>query len=332
MSRRVLVTGGGGFLGGHVCAALNARGDQAIGLDLAFPKPQVGWTQIEGSILDAELLARAADGVDAIIHAAAIADLWTRRAEDYERINVGGTRAVCAAARTAGARLVHVSSYTTLVAGPDRPERTLDETHEIAPDALLGAYPRSKRRAELAILDAVEAGLDASIVLPSSPVGPGDHRLTPPSKMIRDFARGALPAYLDCLINLVDARAVADGILAAMDRGAPGRRYLLTGEDLPLGDVAALIERDTGTPAPKARAPYRLAWSAAWVEAGLSALTGRPPNAPLTGVRLAGRRVRFSNARAREELGFAPPPLETALKDALLWMAETGLAPHPPAG
>jgi dihydroflavonol-4-reductase len=71
--------------------------------------------------------------------------------------------------------------------------------------------------------------------------------------------------------------------------------------------------------------PQWLALAAARAGAGVSALTGRPPPAPLTGVRLAGRRVRFDNAKARDELGFAPPPVDQALADAVSWMRETGL-------
>lgn len=333
---RVLVTGGGGFLGGHVCAALHARGDQPIAFDRAFPNAEAPWTQRPGSILDEAALRAAMAGVSGVVHAAALADLWRRDPHEYERVNHQGARRVAQAARAAGARLIHVSSYTTLIAGPDRPERTVDETREIAPEALLGPYPRAKRRAELVVREAAAAGLDAWTVLPSSPLGPGDHRLTPPSRLVRDLARGGLPALLACLINLVDVRAVAAGVVAALD--APGKgvgeRFLLTGTDHELGDLAAMVAARTGVQAPKARAPYRLAWTAAWVEAGLARLTGRAPSAPLTGVRLAGRRVRFSNAKARAALGFAPPPTEVALDAALAWMATQGLIdqPDPPAG
>ncbi len=333
---RVLVTGGGGFLGGHVCAALHARGDEPIALDVAFPDAAAPWTQLTGSVLDARALRHALAGAHAVVHAAALADLWRRDPDDYDRINHTGTRGVAEAARAAGVRLVHISSYTTLVAGPDRPERTLDEATQPALSALLGAYPRSKRRGEMAVREAAARGLDAWVLLPSSTLGPHDHHLTPPGRLIRDLARGVLPALLPSLINLVDVRAVADGVLAALDApgSGAGDRFLLSGADHELDEVAEMVAARTGVPAPQARAPYRLAWMAAWVEAGLAQLTGRTPTAPLTGVRLAGRRVRFSNAKARAVLGFAPPPTRAALDEALAWMAADGLIPppHPPAG
>ena len=329
MSPPTLVTGAGGFLGRQVVAALLARGEAARGLDLSFPAPLPdGAEPIEGSILDPDLLARSARGTGAVIHCAAVTGLWARHPVVYDRVNTRGTCEVLIAARRAGARMVHVSSYTTLIGGPDRGEETLDETVELAPSRMLGRYPRTKREAELFALSAARLGQEVVIAMPSAPVGPGDWRLTPPTRMLRDLAAGRTPALLDCLLNLVDVRAVAEGIVAARDHGRSGERYLLSGEDVEMRDLARRVARLAGVAAPRRQVPFRLALGVARAEALLGALTGRPPTAPLTGVRLAGRRVRFSNAKARDELGFEPPPLEGALADALAWMREAALLPQ----
>ena len=130
---------------------------------------------------------------------------------------------------------------------------------------------------------------------------------------------------LDCLLNLVDVGALAEGVIAARDKGQSGERYLLTGEDLTMVQLAERLARLAGVAVPRFRAPHWLALAAARVEAGVSALTKRPPTAPLTRVRLAGRRVRFDNTKARNELGFAPPPVDQALADAVAWMRAAGL-------
>ncbi len=326
MSGPTLVTGAGGFLGGHIVGALAARGEAVRAFDLAFPAPlPEGVARIEGSILDADALARAADGAAAIIHCAAITDLWQRRPILYDRVNTRGTCEVLVAARRAGARMVQVSSYLTLVARDEPGGRTLDERVEVPPTRLLGPYPRTKREAELFCLAAAAQGLDVVIVLPSAPVGPGDWRLTPPSRMIRDLAAQRLPALIDCLMNLVDVRALAAGVIAARDHGRAGRRYLLSGADLPIGEVAAKVAAAAGVAPPRRRVPWALAVAAARAEAGLARLTGRAPRTPLTGVALAGKHVRFSNARAREELGFAPPAVDAALAEAVAWMRAQGL-------
>ena len=251
MSGPTLVTGAGGFLGGHVVAALTARGEDVRALDLRFPAalPE-GVERVEASILDPDAMASAARGCAAVIHCAAIADLWVPRNVLYHRVNTRGTCEALIAARKAGARMVHVSSYTTLIGGPDRGEVTLDETVELTPSALLGRYPRTKRESELAALSAERQGQEVVIVLPSAPVGPGDHRGTPPTRLIHSLAKGKTPALLDCLLNLVDVRALADGVIAARDRGRSGERYLLTGEDLTMADLAGRVAALTGVPAP----------------------------------------------------------------------------------
>jgi dihydroflavonol-4-reductase len=326
MSGPTLVTGAGGFLGGHVMAALAARGEAVRALDIAYPAtlPE-GVERIEGSILDEDLMGRAAAGAGAVIHCAAVADLWAPRNLVYHRVNMRGTCEVLIAARKARARMVHVSSYVTLIGGPDKGEVVLDETVELPPSAMLGPYPRSKRESELAALSAARMGQEVVIVQPSAPVGPGDHRLTPPSRMIRDLAAGKTPAVLDCLLNLVDVRSLTEGVIAARDKGRSGERYLLTGEDMAMAEVAAKVAALAGVAAPRIQVPHWLALAAARIEAGVAAVTKRPPSAPLTGVRLAGQRVRFDNAKAREELGFAPPPVDQALADAVAWMRGAGL-------
>ena len=321
----VLVTGAGGFLGGNVVRELVAQGRAVRTLDLEFPTPLLDEVEIvTGSILDPDHLAATMGGVTHIVHAAAIAHLWTPGRFDYDRVNVVGTCRVLAEARRIGAKVVHVSSFTTLV-GKDTPaDEMLDETVEIVPNHLLGPYPRSKRQAELAVLSAVGAGVDACIVMPGAPVGAGDHRLTPPTAMLRDLAAGKIPALLNCSLNLVDARAVARAIVTALEAGEAGHRYLLTGEDLPIDDFARMVAELSGVPAPRRHVPLWVATGAARAEALLSQITKRPPKAPLTGVRLAGRPARFDNTKARESLRFSPRPVRDCLPEALDWLRAAG--------
>ena len=317
MSRTILVTGAGGFIGGHVCRIAHQHGWRVRGLDLFFPQAIPG-ERVTGSILDPATLEAAMQGADAVVHGAAITSLWARRAADFHKVNAEGTLAVARAARRVGARLAHISSYTVLVSGPrGGPTHLVDETVELAPEALLGPYPAAKRAAELHVQEEVRRGLWATILLPSAPVGPGDWAGTPPTRLIRDLVHGRLPALLDAPMNLVDVEAVAGAILASLELGQPGRRYLLSGEDASLAEIARLVASLAGTRPPAFRVPYALALAAAGAEALMAGVSGRPPRAPLTGVRLAGRNVGFVNARARAELGFAPPPLAETLARAV---------------
>lgn len=322
---KTLVTGGGGFLGGHILHELSARGEPARALDLAYPKVLPDRVEkLEGSVLSPEDVRMAMAGVDCVIHAAAIAHLWSPGRFDYDRVNVVGTCRILAEARRTGARVVHVSSYTTLIGRDTKPAEILDERCELVPTQMLGPYPRTKRQAELAVLSACGAGVDATMVLPAAPVGPEDHRLTPPTALIRDLAKGALPALLACDLNLVDVTAVAAATVEARTKGRTGARYLLSGDDIAVTDLADRVAAITGVPAPGHRVPVSVALIAARVEAVIAWMTGKTPKAPLTGVRLAARPCRFSSQLAREELGFEPRPLDTCLAETLAWLRECG--------
>ncbi|MEM0923496.1 MAG: NAD-dependent epimerase/dehydratase family protein [Pseudomonadota bacterium] len=319
----VLVTGAAGFLGRHLTERLVQRGERVIGFDLggARPPQPPGVLPMQGSVEDRAALDRAMDGVDEVIHAAAVTGLWARDRDSFRKVNVEGTRNVLEAAHAAGVkRMVHVSSYVTLITGRRAAPVRVDERLELPVGAMLGPYPASKRAAELICR---AHPLDPMIVMPSAPIGPGDHGPTPPGRLIRDLATGNLPALIDCSWNFVHIDALADGVLAALEDGVPGRRYLLAGENLQTEGLAALCTR-FGLVAPRARVPHGLALASGHVEEALSRLIGSTPIGPLTGIRLAGPRREFDNSRARRELGFRPPSTADALRDALSWLREAG--------
>src|SRR5690606_7848521 len=100
----------------------------------------------------------------------------------------------------------------------------IDETVDLAVDDMPGPYCRSKFLAERAALEAARHGLPVVVVNPTLPVGPGDHLMTPPSRMLVDFLNGRTPAYLETALNIIDVRDAALGHLLAAERGRPGQR------------------------------------------------------------------------------------------------------------
>ncbi len=320
-----LVTGGAGFVGRHLVEALRARGVHVRVFDL---KAVTGLDMAVGSVEDPSALTAAMSGVDIVFHLAGDAQLWAREQSRFDRINFIGTKNVISAAAHSGVRrLVHCSSLTTLV-GRRTPvgHSRADETVLLSADDMLGAYPRSKLLAEEAVLASASAGLDAVIAIPTEPLGPGDEGLTPPTRMIVDLLNGRIPATIDCMLNFVSVRSLADGFIAAAERGRKGERYLLGGENVSMARLLAELNRQTGVVMPKLVLPYAVALAAGVVDTRLvAALTGNPPKAPLTGVRLAGRRVSFSSAKAERELGWKPEPFEAAIAAALAWLRERGL-------
>ena len=317
-----LVTGGAGFVGRHLVAALKRRGEDVRVLDLI---PVAGVESVAGSINDADKAAQAASGVDAIFHLAGDARLWASDGDAFDRVNHLGTRMMLEAARASGVRrFVHCSSLTTLVGSGTRiGASTADETTRLASEDMLGLYPRSKLLAEHAVEN---SGLDAVIAIPTEPLGPGDESLTPPTRLILDLIAGKTPATIDCMLNFVDVKSLAEGFIAARDKGRRGERYVLGGENVPMRRLLDALERQTGRKMPRTRLPYGAALLAGLVDTHLIArIAGAAPKAPLTGVRLAGRQVSFSSAKAQADLGWKSAPFEQALAQALDWFREKGL-------
>ncbi len=324
MSPVTLVTGGAGFVGKALVSRLRANGEETRSFDLADPAHV---DDFQGSVTDAAAVARAMDDVTSVFHLAGNAQLWARDNSVFDRVNRQGTEIVAQAANAAGARLVHCSSLTTLV-GRSTPVgvSTADEEVRLEPAEMLGAYPRSKLLAERAVEEAVRNGLDAVIALPTEPLGPGDDSLTPPTQMILDFANNKTPAYIDCILNFVPVDSLAQGLIAARDRGRRGQRYLLGGENIAMTRLLAMIARNTGRPAPQTKMPYWVALMAGAVDTRMvSAITGKPPKAPLTGVRLAGRQVSFLSQKSAKELGWRAAPVEPALVAMMEWASGKGL-------
>jgi dihydroflavonol-4-reductase len=184
--------------------------------------------------------------------------------------------------------------------------------------------------AEQEALAAARNGQPVVIVNPTLPVGAGDRRLTPPSRMILGFVNGHYPAYLDCTLNLIDVGDVALGHVLAAERGRVGERYILGHANTRLSAVLALIEDITGASMPRLRIPYPVALLVAAVGEFLAdTVTGRMPAAPLTGVRLARRPVVFDCRKAASELGLSPRPIRDSLTSAIRWMHAQGLVRRP---
>ncbi len=329
---RSLVTGGGGFIGGHLVRILLERGESVRVLEL--PHVEIKDPDMEivrGSVCDHDTVRRALKGVDRLYHLAANPNLWAADKDIFMQVNYLGTKTVLEeAARFDLERIVYTSTESVPgeYAGGIHRNRSGRSVHSGDPglEDMPGPYCRSKFLAEQYASDAAGRGQPIVIVSPTVPVGPGDRNLTPPGKMILGFINRSTPAYLNCRLNLVDVRDVALGHLLAAQHGRQGERYILGNENLTLEEILAIIQDLTGISPPKLRIPYWLALTVSMVaEFVADRFTHRPPVAPLTGVRLARDPMFFDSSKAVKELGFVQTPIRTALADAINWFVDEGL-------
>ncbi|ANK82885.1 MAG: hypothetical protein TEF_20320 [Rhizobiales bacterium NRL2] len=308
-----LVTGGCGFIGRHLVAALQARGRRVRVLDTAPLAEEVAGVElVRASILDAAAVDEAVAGAERVFHVAGDPSLWARGADDFDRANRSGAETVIDAAIEAGAsRIVLTSTHA------------IDVKDGASAAAMPGAYTRAKYRAEQFALRRVAEGAPIIAVAPTMPLGPGDANLTPPTRMLLEFLQGRNPAFLDFEVNLIDVREVAEGHVLAAERGEPGVRYVLGRYNLMLSEMLRIVERLSGRPMPTRTIPYGLAWVSAAAMAAAARVTGKPPRASLEGVRLA-RRLKPVAENPAAALGLAAWPLEPMLGDAIGWLEREG--------
>ena len=318
-----LVTGATGFIGWHVARKLLSRGDKVRAL--ARPSSQVRELEIEvvrGDLRDSESLKRAVSGCGVVFHVAADYRLWAKDPGDLYRSNVEGTRNLLAAARQCGVEQV---VYTSTVGCIGIPKGGLGSEHvAVRLEDMTGVYKRSKFEAEQVALEFARSGFPVVIVNPTAPIGDHDFKPTPTGKIVLDFLKGDMPAFVDTGLNFVDVRDTAAGHLLASERGRPGERYILGSENLTLQQVLERLAVVTGGRAPRWRIPHALAYAAGVASTGWANLTGSEPRVPLDAVKMARTKVFVSLDKAKRELGFNPEPVDGALRRAVDWFRANG--------
>lgn len=327
-----LVTGGAGFIGRHLVEQLLADGYRVRVLDIDRETGFDGEVEtLQGCITDSDCVRRALAGVDILFHVAGNPNLWLPKKSDFRLANCLGTEVVLReAARFDLERIVFTSTESILIGKRPDAGSTIDESVERGLNEMPGPYCRSKFRAEIAARDAARRGQPVVIVNPTLPVGPGDRKITPPTRMLLGFLNGEHPAYLECLLNMNDVRDIARGHILAAEKGRPGERYILGNENLRLSDLLSLLEELTGLAMPKRRVPYWLALIVACIDETVSDwITKRAPYAPVTGVRLACTEAKLDSSKAVRDLGLPQRPVADSLRDAIAWLIEVGYTRRP---
>lgn len=323
---RVLVTGGTGFVGSQLIAALIKRGDTVRVLRRANSKTlALDGLTVEhafGDILEPEAVAAAVAGCEVVYHVAALSSYWRAQRPQIYRVNVEGTRSVMEACLRAGVpRVVHTSSVAAI--GIPRDGRPADETMIFDRLSATFAYADSKHRAEEEVYRAIDRGLSAVIVNPAAVYGAGDHNLISGS-MVVEMARRSVPCVPPGGLCVVDVEAVAQGHIAAAERGRVGERYILGGENLTLRQIAATICDIVGRRAPRWAVPAWMLYPAALVVDGINRLNFGPPVISGEQIRLAAFNIFFDSSKAVRELNYPLLPFRDAAKKAYLWYKEHG--------
>ncbi len=330
---KCFVTGASGFIGSNLVRELIAQGHRVKALLRPNSDERglagVGFERAIGDVLERRLLEREIEGCDWCFHVAASYHLWMRDYAPMYAVNVEGTRNVLEAAGKVGCQRIIYTSTVGCIGLPKMVKGRLTPTTEsetISNEQLTNHYKCSKWQAECLAVKLAENGLPVIIVNPTAPVGPGDVKPTPTGQVIVDFLNRKLPAYLDTGLNWVHVRDVVVGHIRAAEKGDIGERYILGHAEgnWTMRETLAVLQEITGVPAPRMKVPYRVALAAAHVDEMISRFTGKPPRAPLAGVRMARYKMWFNPAKAISELGLPQTSPRQAFADAVTWFRANG--------
>ncbi len=322
-----LVTGAAGYIGSAVVRELLDKGKEVRCLVRKTSRLKnlegLDVEPVYGDIRDMDSLHRAVDGCDNVYHLAAIYANWLPDAGLMYQVNEEGTRNVLTACETAGVKkVVYCSSVAALGAHGKNPA---DESAVFNLNSTKDNYYISKYRAEQVALEFVRRGLPVIIVNPANPIGPGDIAPTPTGALIISILRGKLPGYVDGGINLIDLTDCARAIVAAMEKGKAGEKYVLGNRNVSIKEYFDLIVKVAGRgKSPFIKMPRRVAVFSGYGYQLLARITGQPPITSASWVRVGSRYSWWDCSKAREQLDLGQRPLEESIADAVKWFEESG--------
>ncbi len=322
---KALVTGATGKIGNAVARALEDRGDEVVALvrDTAKARELLpdAVRLAPGDVTDPGSIRDAAAGADGVFNCMGLFEQWLPRAATFEQVNSVGALNVIAAARQAGVqRAVHTSTFDVF----DAPRGETVTEERVADYPKPTAYERSKQRAEELVLGEARHGIEVVLVNPSAVYGPGPWQPTGVDGVARDAIRGRLPAIPPGGLTLVYVDDLAQGHLAAFDRGTPGERYILadgfaTGRELAQAAVDA-----AGRGRVPATLPASVAKTLAIASEGVSRVIRRPPVIARGQLAFLMWEAHADCSKAREQLGFEPRPWREGVPELVRWMADSG--------
>lgn len=307
-------------MGSHLCKRLIADGwDVSVLIRPSSKAKSLGGlpvTRVFGDVTVPGDVDKAAEGRDAVFHAAAHLSYWGKHKDILRAANIAGTQNVAASCLRGGVgKLVHVSSVAAIGITEDR-HKPASEDFQFNLANLPYGYHNSKKQAENAVLAAVENGLNAVIVNPASIWGPhGDFYRG--SEIVRKVRRSRFVPYFTggiCVVHVDDA---VDGIVRAFDRGRSGERYILGSENVTLKDVASRAAKKQGVNVRLLPVPRPVTLASALVFESLALITKRRPPITFTTHRCAGRFHYYDSSKAKRELGFSPRGLDTILDECI---------------
>ncbi len=327
-SKKILITGGTGFLGSHIVRQMLDAGEKNLRV-MASSVPEwmtdAGIEAFEGSVTDRDDVADAVKNVSAVLHLAGKVSRDNDDASTMNKIHLEGTRILCEAAAESGVQaMILASSSGTIAVSED--EQIFDETFP-QPVGIISqwAYYASKYYQERAALENFDGkGRRLVILNPSLLLGPGDERLSS-TKPVLDFLGRKVPYCPGGGLNFVDVRDAAAAFVAALDKGHHQEKYLLGAENMTFQQFFGRLERLSGVGAPILKVPKSFAMAGSSLISSIYKNWGRESPVACNEVEQAEHFWYFSSAKAEEQLSFTSRDPQETLQETIAYLRENVL-------
>lgn len=279
---------------------------------------------IVGDVRDIDFLVATFQVASTVYHLAGIVSITEGDQELIEEVNVGGTQNVIDACIQADVKkLLYMSSVHAIVELPQG--KLIDETAEIIPDKVVGDYAKSKAKATLAVKKAIEQGLDAIIVYPSGIIGPYSYSVTNMGQLLIDYTKGKIPVLIDGTYDFVDVRDVVTGTISARENGMRGEGYILSGYQITINQLFAILSSVTNRKMPKLFLPNWLIKLFIPLVSIFTKMLNKKPTLTSYALYTLASNSLFSHEKAYETLNYYPRHITKTIKDTIHWYEKIGL-------
>ncbi len=320
----ILVTGATGHIGNVLVRKLVERGEKVRALFLpgedTAPLDGLPVERVEANITTLDSLNQPFEGVNTVFHLAGMISIMPGRNELVRKVNVEGTKNML---QMASARCVKRFIYTSSIHAIKRMETgTIDESLPYDPDNPYGEYDSSKAAATLEVIRAANSGLNAVITCPTGVIGPYDYKNSMMGAVIRSAALRQTTPYVSGAYDFVDVRDVADGLIAAAERGKCGESYILSGHRISVRYLLESVREITGHAFPHFEVPFGLARFASYFTPIYYRMVKITPRFTPYSLEVLQSNSHISHAKATAELGFQPRSIYESLQDTIHWFFE----------
>lgn len=319
-----LVTGATGHIGNVLVRKLIERGEKVRAMVLPnecrTPIQGLDIETVEGDVLQPASLYRSMNGIKGVFHLAGVISIMPGGNEAVRKVNIEGTKNILLAAKD-----MHVGKfvYTSSIHAIKRVEDgIIDEALPYDPENPYGEYDRAKAEATLEVQRSAQAGLEAVIACPTGVIGPYDFRGSLMGDVIHEAAKSKPTLYVDGAYDFVDVRDVADGLIAAAEKGKRGESYILSGQKMSVRFLLETIREITGRRFFQMKVPFDLAKFAALFTPMYYSYAKVTPRFTPYSLDVLRSNANISHAKATRELGYAPRPLYESIRDAVKWFLE----------